>query len=196
MKNMKKRYIVPFILIVLGIISFILSAIGSASSYVKPDGLLVEPFGLIVIGGMFGFIFVILGIIVGLGLSIWSLFHNPKKPDKWIFSVLIAGSILFVCFGIYANSMVNRNIDNESKTAATLSSTAASLKDATYLIDGQPVTLVNGLSKISIPNSASRQVTRYFGNEATGDLNGDGLPDLTVASATLNQVQVILNTSH
>jgi hypothetical protein len=73
--------------------------------------------------------------------------------------------------------MVNRNIDNESKTAATLSSTAASLKDATYLIDGQPVTLVNGLSEISIPNSASRQVTRYFGNEATGDLNGDGKTD-------------------
>jgi hypothetical protein len=175
---MKKRYATPLILIVLGAISFVLSAIGSASSYVRSDGLLVEPFGLIVIGGIFGFIFVILGIIVGLSLSISSLFHNPKKSDKWIFSILIVGSIFLVCFGIYANSIVNRNIDNESKTAAALgNSTAASVKDATYLIDGQPITLVNGLSEISLTNSASKQVTSYFGNEATGDLNGDSKTD-------------------
>ena len=76
---MKKIYIAPLILIILGIISFIVSAVGSMNSYVRPDGLLVEPFAQIVIGGMFGFIFTILGIIIGLGFSIWSLFHNPKK---------------------------------------------------------------------------------------------------------------------
>ena len=171
---MKKRYIVPLVLIALGIICFTLSAVGSASSYVRPDGLLVEPFGLIVMGGMFGFIFVILGIIIGLVFSIWSLFHNPKKSDKWIFGLLIAGSIFLVCFGIYANSMMKRNLDNENKTVTT-----TSVKDATYLIEGQPVTLVNGLSEINIPNSASKQTTRYFGNEVVGDLNGDGKEDTT-----------------
>jgi len=73
---MKKYYIIPSALVILGIISFISSAIGSANSYVRSDGLLVEPFGLIVMGGLFGFIFVISGIIIGLGLSIWSLFNN------------------------------------------------------------------------------------------------------------------------
>lgn len=52
-------------------------------------------------------------------------------------------------------------------------------QDATYLIEGQPVTLVNGLSEIeAAPGSATKITTRYFGNEATGDLNGDGLDDV------------------
>lgn len=52
-------------------------------------------------------------------------------------------------------------------------------QDATYLIEGQPVTLVNGLSEIeAAPGSATKITTRYFGNEATGDLNGDGLNDV------------------
>ena len=77
-------------LIILGMISFVVSAVGSVNSYVRPDGLLVEPFGQIVMGGMFGFIFIILGIIIGLSFSIWSLFHNPKKSDKYIFWIFTA----------------------------------------------------------------------------------------------------------
>jgi putative hemolysin len=56
---------------------------------------------------------------------------------------------------------------------------AATPKDATYQIEGNPVTLVNGLSEVeAAPGSASKTVTRYFGNEATGDLDGDGQPDV------------------
>ena len=52
-------------------------------------------------------------------------------------------------------------------------------KNATYLIDGKPVTLVDGVSEVeTAPGSASKTVTKYFGNEAKGDLNGDGTPDL------------------
>ena len=51
--------------------------------------------------------------------------------------------------------------------------------NATYSIDGNQVTLVDGSSTVpSAPGSASQTVTRYFGNEATGDLNGDGKPDV------------------
>jgi len=51
-------------------------------------------------------------------------------------------------------------------------------KNSTFAIDGKNVTLVNGLSETSaVPGSASKIITRYFGNEATGDLSGDGLPD-------------------
>lgn len=84
-------------LIILGIISFVVSAVGSINSYVRPDGLLVEPFGQIIIGGMFGFIFIILGIIIGLSFSIWSLFHNPKKADKYTFGIFTV--ILIITIG-------------------------------------------------------------------------------------------------
>ena len=47
-------------------ISFAISAVGGMNSYVRSDGLLVEPFGQIVVGGIFGFIFTTLGIINGL----------------------------------------------------------------------------------------------------------------------------------
>jgi hypothetical protein len=59
----------------------------------------------------------------------------------------------------------------------------AAYKNATYLIDGRAITLNNGLS--SLPESDApgmkptpASVTSYFGNEAMGDLNGDGLPDV------------------
>ncbi len=52
-------------------------------------------------------------------------------------------------------------------------------KNATFTIDGASVTLSGGVSEVSAaPGSASMITTRYFGNEATGDLNGDGLPDV------------------
>jgi hypothetical protein len=51
-------------------------------------------------------------------------------------------------------------------------------KNATFTIDGNSVTLVNGVSEVpAAPGSASEIITRYFGNDASGDLNGDGLPD-------------------
>lgn len=56
---------------------------------------------------------------------------------------------------------------------------AASYKDATYTIDGKKITLVNGVAEEpAAPGSASTLTTKYFGNEASGDLNGDGTPDV------------------
>jgi hypothetical protein len=57
-------------------------------------------------------------------------------------------------------------------------SVSADYKNTTYLIDGQSVILVNGYSEATTtPGSAAKTVTQYFGNDATGDLNGDGLAD-------------------
>jgi hypothetical protein len=51
--------------------------------------------------------------------------------------------------------------------------------DATYVIDGQSIKLINGLSEMeAAPGSASKIVTRFFGNDASGDLNGDGKVDI------------------
>ncbi len=55
----------------------------------------------------------------------------------------------------------------------------ASYKDATYTIEGESVHLVAGHeSEAAAPGSAATVDTDYFGNEATGDLNGDGSPDI------------------
>ena len=51
-------------------------------------------------------------------------------------------------------------------------------QNATYIIDGQPVTLVNGSAEQeAAPGSASKKVTKYFGDPVELDLNGDGLMD-------------------
>lgn len=50
-------------------------------------------------------------------------------------------------------------------------------KNATFTIDGKSVTLAKSVSEVPQAGSASKVTTRYFGNEATGDLTGDGLPD-------------------
>lgn len=55
----------------------------------------------------------------------------------------------------------------------------ASYRDVTYVVDGKPVALKNGVLEVeSAPGSASKITTRVFGNEATGDLNGDGQADV------------------
>jgi hypothetical protein len=51
-------------------------------------------------------------------------------------------------------------------------------KDATYLIEGTPVTLKGGEAQTpAAPGSASMVTTKYFGNELKADLNGDGKED-------------------
>jgi hypothetical protein len=53
-------------------------------------------------------------------------------------------------------------------------------KNATYTIQGMPVTLVDGIAEVeSAPGSASKTITRYFGNELVKDVNGDGTDDVT-----------------
>lgn len=52
-------------------------------------------------------------------------------------------------------------------------------KDATYVIEDRPVTLKNGVAEVeAAPGSMAKEITKYFGNEATGDLNGDGTADV------------------
>jgi heat shock protein HslJ len=52
-------------------------------------------------------------------------------------------------------------------------------KDYTYIIDGHPVTLKNGKCETEmVHGNASKTVTAYLGNDAFGDLNGDGISDV------------------
>lgn len=72
--------------------------------------------------------------------------------------------------------------DEDGKTLATftpiLTLVGADPRNATYLVDGDAITLVNGVSEVeAAPGSAMKKVTRYFGNAVDIDLNGDGAMD-------------------
>ena len=56
------------------------------------------------------------------------------------------------------------------KPASTPPPVVLDYKNITYVIEKQSITLVNGYSEASS--------TKYFGNEAVGDLNGDGVNDV------------------
>jgi hypothetical protein len=87
-----------------------------------------------------------------------------KNITIWIIAAIVILAAAWFAFNAYTNPATQSSI--------------SSPKDATYLVEGQPVTLSNGVSEAeAAPGSASKIVTTYFGNEAVGDLNGDGLPD-------------------
>lgn len=67
------------------------------------------------------------------------------------------------------NGYVNTNLDKPG----------SDYKNASYTIDGQLVTLKNGLAEVAAaPGSIAKVQTKYFGNEVKGDLNGDGREDV------------------
>ena len=75
-------------------------------------------------------------------------------------------------------------------------------QDAEYLIDGKRVQLKDGVAETeAAPGSASKTVTRYFGNDVSYDLNNDGREDSvflltqeTGGSGTFFYVVAALNT--
>ena len=67
----------------------------------------------------------------------------------------------------------------QSETTPEQNAQAADYKNTTFMIEGVPVTLKNGAANTpAAPGSASMVVTKYFGNELTTDLNGDGREDV------------------
>lgn len=86
-------------------------------------------------------------------------------------------------------------------TSINLNIGASGPRDATYRIGGESVTLNNGVSEVETAfGSASKKVTKYFGNEVTHDFDGDGREDTaflltqqTGGSGTFFYVVVALN---
>jgi hypothetical protein len=82
--------------------------------------------------------------------------------------------VIMVVIGIVAAFYSFNNYIYEQKQAYA----AADYKDAEYVISGTPVRLTDGVAETeAAPGSATKIVTRYFGNEVTADVNGDGRED-------------------
>jgi hypothetical protein len=93
---------------------------------------------------------------------------------KEIFTKKIVG--LFVLLVIVAGLLVLKNYSNNDLVKK---SGEQSYKNTSYIIEGVSVLLTNGVSELEgEPGSASKTTTRYFGNDAFGDLNGDGTEDV------------------
>lgn len=55
----------------------------------------------------------------------------------------------------------------------------AAYREVTFRMSGESVQLTDGEARTKMTlGSASESIVRYFGNDATGDLNGDGVPDI------------------
>jgi hypothetical protein len=69
------------------------------------------------------------------------------------------------------------NFENQPHGQAAVPGTE--YRNAEYVIEGQRIKLADGLAEAETsPGSASRIVTRYFGNELKTDLNEDGREDV------------------
>jgi len=92
-----------------------------------------------------------------------------KKPLFVIFIALI----LLAVFGVLSFVIREQQSEEEKESAA-----AFDPLNATYNIEGQPVTLVNGKSEVeAAPGSAIKIQTMIFGEPTIGDINNDGRPD-------------------
>lgn len=83
------------------------------------------------------------------------------------YALIIFGVAVLVYFGaLYYNNTQSEEVMSD-------------YKNATYIIEGESVTLVDGVSEVeAVPDSGSKIVTRYFGNDFVTDLDGDGREDV------------------
>lgn len=87
--------------------------------------------------------------------------------------ILIGASLLYKPHAVSIPAS-QTSTDHQTGTASV-----TDYKDAIYTIDGHAVKLANGTATEDTgPGSASQITTRYFGNEAYADLDGDGRKDV------------------
>ncbi len=99
-----------------------------------------------------------------------------KTLKVWLILGVIMVWILAACSP--ASTPTTAPVAAQTQAPAGGTTAAVDPQNATYLIDSKEVTLVNGVSEQeAAPGSASKIVTKYFGNAVNIDLNGDGLMD-------------------
>lgn len=109
-------------------------------------------------------ILMIFALVMLIGLGIASLFTINKSNSN-------------------IEPVTKTNPTNDQIIETTLPTpwidTMTSYKDIMVEIDGKQIALKNGLAEEEgTPGSNIKIITRYFGNEAFGDLNGDGKEDI------------------
>ena len=100
---------------------------------------------------------------------------NLKKISILAASAVVLYGILFVLVTVY-RAYVPQGTPAASTTAPVL---VKESHDGTYTIAGHMITLKNGYAEMeAAPGSASKVITRYFGNDVAADFDLDGRQDL------------------
>ena len=109
---------------------------------------------------------------------------------------LVALTVVIIAVGIFWWQMAQA--PNEVKEVAR-----TDYKNILYEIEGQSHVLADGVFEAKIANSADKIIVRYFGNDVTGDFNGDNFDDIiflltynTGGSGTFYYVVVALKTAN
>jgi len=96
---------------------------------------------------------------------------NSKKSGTVKIIGVILLCIAVVLVGIFIFNKREKPSENAEKKNDP--------KNISYTIDGIPVELKDGVAETeATPGSASKVITKYFGNEVNKDLNGDGVDDM------------------
>jgi len=92
-----------------------------------------------------------------------------KKIILIVAAIIVIGGLGYLAY--------RSNAKNSSSVIPGQNS-AADARNATYTIEGEEFTLINGRSEKAItPGSATKTITQYFGNEVKSDFNYDGIED-------------------
>lgn len=92
-----------------------------------------------------------------------------KKVTIFIGIIILVVLVVVVIFLPRQKAVAPTNDQNQS---------VSDYKNGTYEIDGQKITLKNGEYRDFVPGSSAPMTFSYFGNEAIGDVNGDGKEDV------------------
>lgn len=90
-------------------------------------------------------------------------------------TIYILIAIVVLVGGFFA---FNNYIYNEKQGDPAIKEVVTDPRDGTYTVNGEAVMLKDGVSEVATSNSSAKVVTRYFGNELSTDLNGDGREDV------------------
>lgn len=109
------------------------------------------------------------------------MIFEPQSKNK---KILLAISILLLVVGVTYIIFSKPSKQHEkifctqgAKQCSDSSFVSPSLLNCRYVINDQVVTLNNGYSEETVLNSNSKIITKYFGNEVSGDFNNDGFTD-------------------
>lgn len=99
-----------------------------------------------------------------------------KKSNKikYLFITILTIIIALIAYKYYPEyNNTKQDITNSDENISH------DYKNTTYTIDKKEITLKNGYSEIEIsPNTSSKIITKYFGNDLKTDINSDGKEDI------------------
>jgi hypothetical protein len=92
--------------------------------------------------------------------------------------VLVLVGVVGVAGCQATNQQADESAQVPPRTEVPAEVPAFDARNASFTVDGVPITLTNGVANAPAGSSSASATTRYLGNETKGDLNADGREDV------------------